>query len=148
MVERHLDIGFLQHEDPLTPRSAVRYLWDAAPWEPEVIMVSVADRLATQGPRTEPRHVARASRGGRRELMARWRERTWPGYRRPPITGRDLMAELDLSPGPLLGQVVREVALAWEAGEIADRSEALAAARSSLESACVPRDVGWPETEG
>jgi len=132
VVERHLDIGFLQHEDPLTPRSAVRYLWDAAPWEPEVIMVSVADRLATQGRSTEPRHVARhLSVAG--ELMERWRERTDAGVPRPPLTGRDLMAELGLAPGPLLGQVVREVALAWESGDIADRSEALATARSSLE---------------
>lgn len=132
VVERHLDLGFLQHEDPLTPRSAVRYLWDAAPWEPEVIMVSVADRLATQGPRTEPRHVARhlAVAG---ELMERWRGRTLAGVPRPPVTGVDLMAELGLDSGPLLGQVVREVALAWESGEIADRSEALATARSSLE---------------
>ncbi len=131
VVERHLDIGFLQHEDPLTPRSAVRYLWDAAPWEPEVIMVSVADRLATQGRSTEPRHVARhLSAAG--ELMERWRGRTVAGVPRPPISGLDLMAELGLAPGPLLGQVVREVALAWESGEIADRSEALATARSSL----------------
>lgn len=43
------------------------------------------------------------------------------------------MAELGLAPGPLLGEVLREVALAWESGEIADRSEALATARSSLE---------------
>lgn len=132
VVEQHLDLGFLQHEDPLTPRSAVRYLWDAAPWEPEVIMVSVADRLATRGPRTEPRHVARhlAVAG---ELMERWRTRTLAGVPRPPVTGVDLMAELGLDPGPLLGRVVREVALAWEAGEIADRREALATGRSSLD---------------
>jgi hypothetical protein len=43
------------------------------------------------------------------------------------------MAELALDPGPLLGKVVREVALAWESGEIADRSEALSTARSRLE---------------
>ena len=42
------------------------------------------------------------------------------------------MAELGLDPGPLLGKVVREVALAWESGEIADRSEALSLAGSSL----------------
>ena len=132
VVEQHLDLGFLQHEDPLTPRSAVRYLWDAAPWEPEVIMVSVADRLATQGPRTEPRHVARHLAVAA-ELMERWRVRTHVGVPRPPVTGVDLMAELGLDPGPLLGKVVREVALAWESGEIADRSEALSTARSRLE---------------
>jgi poly(A) polymerase len=131
VVERHLDLGFLQHENPLTPRSEVRYLWDAAPWEPEVILVSVADRLATRGPSTEPRHVARhlAAAGA---LMERWRVRTQDGVPRPPITGRDLMAELGLAPGRLLGEVLRDVALAWESGEIADRSEALATARSSL----------------
>lgn len=132
VVERHLALGFLQHEDPPTPRSVVRYLWDAAPWEPEVIMVSVADRLATRGPRTEPRHLARhlAVAG---ELMEGWRGRTLAGIPRPPVTGDDLMAELGLAPGPLVGRLVREVALAWESGEIAGRAEALAIARSTLE---------------
>lgn len=132
VVERHLAVGFLQHEAPVPARAAVSYLWDAAPWEPEVIMVSVADRLATRGVRTEARHLARHLAVAN-ELMDRWRERTMDGIPRPPVTGDDLMVGLGLEPGPLLGKVLREVRLASEAGEIGDRDAALAAAETYLE---------------
>ena len=52
------------------------------------------------------------------------------------------MAELGLAPGPLLGQVVREVALAWESGEIADRSDALAVAQIEPGAPACRGDVG------
>jgi len=130
-VERHLDIGFLQHARPVPPREAVRFLWRSAPWEPEVILVSVADRLATRGPRTEERHVD-GHVAVARLLMDAWRGRVTEGVASPPVDGYGLMAELDLGPGPLLGEVLREVRLAWEAGELADRDEALAHAAGYL----------------
>lgn len=139
-VERHLDIGFLQHQRPVPPREAVRFLWRAAPWEPEVIFVSVADRLATRGPRTEDRHVD-GHLAVARVLMDFWRERTEGGVASPPVDGDVLMAELDMPPGPLLGEVLREVRLSWEAGELAGPEEALAVARAYL------ADRGSPEDE-
>jgi Xaa-Pro aminopeptidase len=49
-----------------------------------------------------------------------------------------LMRELDLIPGPRLGEVLREVRLAWEAEEVKTASEAMnlarAASRKALES--------------
>ena len=49
VVEQHLTLGFLLHQQPLPARAIVEYLWVAAPWEPEVVLVSAADRLATRG---------------------------------------------------------------------------------------------------
>ncbi|MHB0979573.1 MAG: HD domain-containing protein [Thermoleophilia bacterium] len=132
VVERHLDIGFLQHERPAPPREVVRFLWRSAPWEPEVILVSAADRLATRGPRTEESHFEGHLAVARR-LMDTWRQRTEEGVPPPPVDGDVLMAELGLEPGPLLGRVLREVRLAWEAGEVAAREEALALARDHLD---------------
>ena len=133
IVERHLDIGFLQHERPLPLREVVRFLWRCAPWEPEVMMASVADRLATRGPRTETAfidaHLVTAHR-----LMDAWRSRRERGVPPPPVDGEVLMAELGLEPGPVLGRVLQEVRLGWEAGELADRDAALALARACLEA--------------
>lgn len=131
VVERHLDIGFLQHEEPVAARDVVRFLWRSAPWEPETIMVSVADRLATRGPRTEERHID-GHLGVARLLMDAWRERRDDGVPSPPVDGHAVMTALGLSPGPLLGEVLREVRLASEAGELGGRAEALALARDHL----------------
>ncbi len=132
VVEEHLRVGFVQHEEPLSSRILVSTLWALAPWEPEVLMVSVADRLATRGPRTPEesvdRHLATA-----RTLMDAWCRRAVDGVPRPPLGGHELMAGLDLKPGPLLGEVLREVTLAWEAGEVAGADEALALAAGYLQ---------------
>jgi poly(A) polymerase len=131
VVERHLDVGFLQHDRPPSPRETVRFLWRSEPWEPEVIMVSLADRLATRGPKTEESYIDAHHEAGRR-LMEAWRARQEHGVPRPPVDGEVLMERLGLGPGPLLGQVLQSVRLAWEAGELRDREEALALARSEL----------------
>ncbi|MHB9149342.1 MAG: HD domain-containing protein, partial [Thermoleophilia bacterium] len=133
VVERHLDIGFLQHEHPTPPREVVRFLWRSGPWEPEVIMVSAADRLATRGPRTQDASIDAHLRTAR-DLMDAWRSRQEKGVPPLPLDGEVLMAELDLEPGPVLGRVLREVRLGWEAGELSGRDAALALARERLDA--------------
>jgi poly(A) polymerase len=63
--------------------------------------------------------------------MERWAARV-SGVPRPPVDGDDLARELGVEPGPLLGNVAREVQLAWEAGEFSDADEALHLAREFL----------------
>ena len=103
VVEQHLTLGFLLHRRPLPERVVIEYLWEAAPWEPEVILVSTADRLATRGVSTPERylhqHVELAAR-----LMERWRLRAEDGIPPCPLNGRRLQAELGLEPGPALGR--------------------------------------------
>jgi hypothetical protein len=64
--------------------------------------------------------------------MVLWAERETSGVPRLPFDGHALMAELDLSPGPRLGEALRAAKLAWEAGEAATPEEALMAAREAL----------------
>ena len=108
VVGEHLSIGKLERDGGDSSRGAVRYLWQTAPWAPEVIVVSTADRLATQGPLTgRGRMLAQLALASR--LMARWWERERDGVPRPPLDGDGLQAALGLSPGPLLGEVLQEV---------------------------------------
>ena len=137
VVGEHLSIGKLEREGGDTSRGMVRYLWDTTPWEPEVIMVSTADRLATRGPLTGgARMLAQLALASR--LMARWWERERVGLPRPPLDGDGLQAALGLTPGPLLGEVLREVRLATQAGEIDTAAGALAVAREYLEQRSRP----------
>jgi len=116
-------------------RPAVLFLWEAAPWEPEVICVLAAGGRASeeQAGASSATALSRA-----RGLMALWGEREAHGTPRPPLDGDVLMRELGLSAGPLLGRVLREVRLAWEAGEATTYSQALAAARTALAGGLTP----------
>ena len=113
-------------------RPGVLFLWEVAPWEPEVIM------LAAAGPAAPARENGSAALGSSlecaRSLMGLWSERAAGRVSSPPLDGTVLMEELGLAPGPLLGRLVREVRLAWEAGEVRSRDGLLAVARGALEA--------------
>ena len=103
-------------------RAAVLYLWDAAPWEPEVVMMAAARQAAeSAGPY-----------GGARRLMALVAERTYNSAAKCPVDGQVLMRELGLESGPALGRALREARLAWEAGEATTVAELLAVAQAVL----------------
>ena len=115
---------------PSAARRAVLFLWATAPWEPEVIMITTA--AAADG--DDPCSLSHAL-GPARRLMALWAERTVDGVPRLPLDGKVLMHELGLDSGPLLGKVLRETRLAWEAGEATTAAEVLAVARDALRMA-------------
>jgi poly(A) polymerase len=114
----------------LSDRSAVLFLWNAAPWEPELIMLAAAAAASPGGAPAPP-----ATAAAPRRLMALWADRALRGVPRPPIDGEVLMRDLDLTAGPLVGEVLREVRLAWEAGEATTGAEALIVARGALREA-------------
>ncbi|HEY5529045.1 MAG TPA: hypothetical protein VIL51_06295 [Thermoleophilia bacterium] len=109
----------------LPERAVVSFLWEAAPWEPETIILGLAAGVADDG------DFVGEGRALAQRLMERWACRS-EGMPRPPIGGDDLMRELGLQPGPLLGRVAKEVQLAWEAGEVKDARDALEAGRRVL----------------
>lgn len=137
-------------------RDLVLALWRASPWEPETILLAAAAAEAevavdagletAEGRRSggaAPPFLVRRRRVARR-LLSLWRERGRAGILTPPVDGNDLMAELSLVPGPLLGRVLREVALAWESEELSDRASALDYARSIVEGFPQPYSQGEP----
>ena len=63
----------------------------------------------------------------------RWRAAG--GAPRPLLRGDELAGELGLRPGPELGRLLAELQEAQFAGEVRDRQEAVAVARSLLERA-------------
>ena len=134
LAQHHLHLGFLVHERPLSRRHVYRYLRKCEPVEVEVTVLSVADRLATLGPRTRDEavegHVALA-----RELAGE--ALAWRTGNRPhaPIRGDDLMAELGLEPGPAVGRLLDAIDEAAFAEEVRTREEALALARREAKSA-------------
>jgi poly(A) polymerase len=124
----HLRLGFLVHERPISRRQVYEYLRATDPDSVDVTLLTIADRLATQGERTRPEAVD-AHLELAREMVAEalaWRR---SGAPRAPIRGDELASELGLEPGPQLGTLLGEIEAAVFAGEVSSRDEAIEFAR-------------------
>jgi poly(A) polymerase len=127
----HLRLGFLVHERPLSRRHVYDYLRATDPDSVDVTLLTVADRLATQGERTR-REAVDAHLELAREVVAEalaWRRKGPP---RSPIPGDELASEVGVEPGPELGRLLGEIKAAVFAGEVTTREEAIALARQLI----------------
>src|SRR5262249_34120172 len=68
LARHHLRLGFLVHQQPVARRTIYRYLRATEPVEVDVSLLSVADRLATRGRRSEQAIAAHLELAG--ELVA------------------------------------------------------------------------------
>jgi poly(A) polymerase len=132
LTRHHLRPGFLVKHRPLDPRQVYDYLRATEPVEVDVTLLSLADRLATRGRKHEEaiaKHEAVVD-----ELLGPaldWHEHGPPP---PLIRGDELAAELGIAKGPLVGELLAELAAAQYAGEIATRDEAVSRARAAAPS--------------
>ena len=129
----HLRLGFLIHQRPLSRRTVYDYLVATDPVAADVTLLTVADRLAArgEGPLASPEMIEAHLELAREMLRDAL---TWhrDGPPRPPLSGDDLVRELDLQPGPELGRLLEELRAETFSGEISSRDEALARARQLI----------------
>ncbi|MEE8346340.1 MAG: HD domain-containing protein [Dehalococcoidia bacterium] len=131
MVKAHLRPVQMGQQGPPTRRALYRYFRDCGDAAIGTLFLSLADHLGTVGPRVNLSdwrdHVALVNY----ILVKRFQEEETIS---PPklVSGDELMAELNLSPGPLIGRLLEIVREAQGCGEISTREEALALAHSSL----------------
>jgi putative nucleotidyltransferase with HDIG domain len=129
LARNHLRLGFLVHEpQPLARESVYEYMSACAPAEVDVTLLSVADRLATRGERARESievHMALA-----REVLPLALHWSVERARPPLVRGDELAQELDIAPGPLLGELLEAIARARYAHGLATREEAIALARA------------------
>jgi putative nucleotidyltransferase with HDIG domain len=131
LTRHHLRLGFLVHHVPLDRRAVYRYLRATDPVQVDVTVLSVADRLATRGSRSDEaiaKHLELAQ-----ELLTEafaWLE----DPPRPPLRGDELAHALGLRPSPEIGRILRELEEASFAGEIHTREQALDKARELIGS--------------
>jgi tRNA nucleotidyltransferase/poly(A) polymerase len=119
-VRQHLVLGFMVHRQPLSLVQQDRYLRRVAPDPVEAIVLSVADRLATDGPRTTPiqitKHLALA-----RELLTAHIAIEAREPIRPAIDGAELAEVLARSPGPWVAELLIAIREEQLMGRLADR---------------------------
>jgi putative nucleotidyltransferase with HDIG domain len=129
LARHHLRLGFLVHEAPLERRAIYRYLNATAPVQPDVIALSVADRLATRGTGSETaiaRHLELA-----RQLLGEafaWMD----DPPRPPLRGDELARALGIGPGPEIGRILGQLQEDSFAGVLETPEQAVERARELL----------------
>jgi putative nucleotidyltransferase with HDIG domain len=124
----HLRLGFLVHVRQLSRREIYEYLRGTHPESVDVTLLTVADRLATQGERTRREAIdahLELARAMIAEALA-WRR---DGPPQSPIRGDELAAELGIAPGPELGRLIEEIEAAVFEGEVHTADDAIALAR-------------------
>jgi hypothetical protein len=132
MVRYHLRPGELVKSFPPTERAVRRFVADLDGHVLPLMLINLADGMATRGP-GYTRENFRRHCGFVNYILARAWEVTDEGP--PPlITGEDLLTELDLESGRLLGAVLTSVRRAQAEEAISTRVEALALARATLAS--------------
>jgi len=132
MIESHLRLWQMGGDQVLPTRRAIyRYFRDTADVSVDIMFLTLADFLATQGPNLDMAEWERHSSLMEYVLAQREEDETVAA---PPklIDGHDLMREFGLKPGPKIGEILEAVREAQGAGEISTKEEALAFARRRL----------------
>lgn len=134
MVRAHLRPAHLARGPlPLTRRAVYRFFRDLEDAGVEVVLLSVADHIATWGPNLQPERWERRLEAARTLLGSYFERPEEALFPAALVTGRDLIDELGLEPGPELGRLLEALREAQAAGEVCTREEALALARSRVD---------------
>ncbi|HEY71406.1 MAG TPA: HD domain-containing protein [Anaerolineae bacterium] len=133
IVRHHMRPEWLEREPKITTRAMYRFFRQAGTAGVDAILLSLADFLgkytATPPEDGWNRRVETA-----RQLLAAFFERWNQGMEPVPLLrGSDLIAVLELKPGPQLGQLLEAIREAQVCGEITSYDEAINLARSLIE---------------
>jgi putative nucleotidyltransferase with HDIG domain len=136
LIEEHLrPTQLAQRGEPPSRRALYRFLRDLGDAAPACLILSLADAAAARGPLLQRErwrgHVAYC-----RYVLyeATHIDSSQQATRKRLVTGNDLMAELGLKPGPVLGRLLAQLDEAQAVGEIDTREAAIEYARMLLGS--------------
>ena len=132
-VRHHMRIHHLAKTSPQVSRKALyRYFHDLGEAGVEVVLLAMADLIATYGVTINPERW-QAELSVCRQLLDAWYDHR-EEYLQPArlLDGSELMLELDLSPGPQVGALLDALREAQAAGLVTTRDQALGFARERL----------------
>ena len=133
IVRHHLrPLLLTQTGKPLTRRAIYHFYRDCGTAGIDICLLSMADILGTYGDTIPPekwsKHLDTIL-----GLFEAWWEQSEANVNPPPlINGRDLLRELNLEPGPLIGKLLESIKEAQAMGQVATRQEALRYAEKML----------------
>lgn len=128
----HLMQAFTEH-NRLSRRAVYRFFRDTGDAGVDIVLLSLADHLATYngpGPDKQWRALQAVVQRLLMHYFEKYDETVSP---EPLLNGSELIAALDLKPGPQIGRLLRLIKEAQAVGAIATKEEALEFARERLE---------------
>lgn len=129
IVKHHMRPSLLSHNDDLPSNKAVyRFFHDTGEAGVDICFLSMADILATYGTTLSQERWTRHLDVIRELLNAWYEERTARIFPPPLINGDELMAELNLESGPVVGYLLDALREAQVMGDIHTQQEALSLA--------------------
>lgn len=129
IIEAHLRPAQLACAEELTRRAIYRYFRDTGDAGVDTVLLNLSDYLATRGADLQGERWLRRLAVAEQLLHHYFERRHETVAPQLPIDGHDLMRELDLEPGPRIGQILDALREAMAAGEIETREDALTLAR-------------------
>jgi len=136
MVKHHLRPVQMSHGELPSHRAIYRYFRDTDDAGIDTLFLSLADHLATRGPKLIPSHWQGHTRIVEYVLDQRFNKETLVV---PPklVDGHDLISVFGMSPGPRIGELLEIVREAQASGELTTREEILSFIRDHLLSKAV-----------
>lgn len=116
----------------VTGRAVYRFFRATGDAGVDVVLLALADHLSIWGPHLQPDRWARRLNAAGALLSYFFEKRSAITGESPLVNGCDLMRELNLAEGPLVGRLLEAVREAQAAGEVRTREEALTLARRLL----------------
>jgi putative nucleotidyltransferase with HDIG domain len=116
----------------VTRRGAYRFFRAVREAGVDVLLLALADHIATHGPDVQPERWGRRIQATGELLAEYWARLAEDVAPLPLVSGHDLMSELGLPPGKRIGELIEAIREAQAAGEIATREAALALARKAM----------------
>ncbi|MFO8143279.1 MAG: HD domain-containing protein [Dehalococcoidales bacterium] len=133
LVKHHLRPTQLSQSGVLpTKRAIYRFFRDTGENGIDILFLSLADHLATRGPRLKPEGWQEHTQLVDYVLDRRFEQESMPPSK-SLLDGNDLISIFHLKPGPLIGKILEMVREAYAAGNIGTREEALRYVRKQLE---------------
>ncbi len=134
IVNHHMRPAWLSHPmEPPSRKAVYRFFRDTGAAGIDICILSLADMLATYGPTLPQERWAKHVGVVRTLLDAWWEDKEERVFPPPFLNGDDLIAELKLSPGPMIGYLLESIREAQVSGDIKNRKEAINLARVIVE---------------
>ena len=125
ITENHMRLLQLSFLEKISERAKLRYLRDSEDVAVEVVLLSIADMLATSAaPAYRMQHQTACALG--EELLANAFSPAAEQRDGNLLNGRDVVAELGIEAGPQVGEILAELHLGERQGLINNREEAIA----------------------
>jgi len=131
LVYHHLRPVQLAHEGLPTQRAIYRYFRDTEEAGIDILVLALADYLASRGPLTSMKEWKNHCQLIK-YILSEHEKQQAKILPVKLIDGHDIINNFDLSPGPLIGKLLDMVNEAHASGELSNREEALALVRREL----------------